>query len=273
MRADHHLAVRRSASPRPGRQALLGEHLERLERDRELRLRVVVDVDRAHVRLALVPVEPVHVVLARLVEVDRVLVDERRAREQVDLAEDARPIGSGVDDEHVLRRRRPQADLRGREVLARPVPASVVGLADVALPRRGTRAGRPRARRRTSRPPSNGSSNVAARRWASRTWTFSGSSRASSGQALEEVVGVAGDVPVQRRPRPRPGSPTLTRLAPSGPSHLLPGRGDGARVARQDRGIEPADVDAQLERVGATRRPGCRRVRRPASMARRSMGR
>ena len=39
-------------------------------------------------------------------------------------------------------------------------------------------------------------------------------------------------------------------LAPAGPPELLPRRGDRARVARQDRGVEPADVDAQLERVG-----------------------
>ena len=34
------------------------------------------------------------------------------------------------------------------------------------------------------------------------------------------------------------------------PAHLLPGRGDGARVAGQDRCVQAADVDAQLQRVG-----------------------
>ena len=44
-----------------------------------------------------------------------------------------------------------------------------------------------------------------------------------------------------RDARPRP---------PAGPPELLPGRGDRARVAGHDRHVEPADVDAELERVG-----------------------
>ena len=39
-------------------------------------------------------------------------------------------------------------------------------------------------------------------------------------------------------------------LPPAGPAELLPGRGDRARVAGQDRHVEAADVDAELERVG-----------------------
>ena len=38
-------------------------------------------------------------------------------------------------------------------------------------------------------------------------------------------------------------------VAPAGPAELLPRRGDRARVAGQDRRVEPADVDAELERV------------------------
>ena len=57
---------------RPPVAGALGEDVERLERDRAVGLGVVVDVDAADVGLALVPVEPVDVVLDRLVEVDRV---------------------------------------------------------------------------------------------------------------------------------------------------------------------------------------------------------
>src|SRR6266446_5427251 len=38
-------------------------------------------------------------------------------------------------------------------------------------------------------------------------------------------------------------------LPPSCPPELLPGRRDGARVASQDRDVEPADVDPELEGV------------------------
>ena len=39
-------------------------------------------------------------------------------------------------------------------------------------------------------------------------------------------------------------------VAAAGAAHLLPGAGERARVAGEHRGVEPADVDAQLERVG-----------------------
>jgi hypothetical protein len=71
--------------------------------------------------------------LAGLVQVDRVLVDERGRREQVDLADDPRSRPARVDDHDVLRGGHAQRDLRRREVLAGPVPATVVRLADVAL--------------------------------------------------------------------------------------------------------------------------------------------
>ena len=83
------------------------------------------------VGLPLTPIQLVDVVLDRLVDVDRVIVDEDLGGEQVDLTEDPRPVRRRVDDDDVLRRSRPQRYLRGREVLRAPVPASVAGLSDV----------------------------------------------------------------------------------------------------------------------------------------------
>ena len=37
--------------------------------------------------------------------------------------------------------------------------------------------------------------------------------------------------------------------APTGAAHLLPGRGDRPRIADAERGIQPTDVDAELERI------------------------
>ena len=108
------------------------EHVERLERHRPVGVRVVVRVDLVDVGLALAPVQRVDVVLHGVVHVDRVLVDEHLGAEQVDLAEDPRPVRRGVDDHDVLRRGRPQRHLRGGEVLRAPVPAAVVRLADRA---------------------------------------------------------------------------------------------------------------------------------------------
>ena len=86
MRRNHHLAM----STLGGRYGRLCERLERLERDRQQRLRVVVDVDRLHVGSALLPVEAFDVVLARLVDVDGVVVDQHGCGEQVHLADDDR---------------------------------------------------------------------------------------------------------------------------------------------------------------------------------------
>ena len=56
------------------------------------------------------------------------------------------------------------------------------------------------------------------------------------------------DVLVDRRAR-RDEDGHARALPTAGSPELLPGRRDRARVAGQDRDVEPADVDAQLERV------------------------
>src|SRR5688572_27009105 len=38
---------------------------------------------------------------------------------------------------------------------------------------------------------------------------------------------------------------------PAGAAHLLPGGGDRAGVAGQDRNVQPTDVNAEFERIGA----------------------
>ncbi len=69
------------------------------------------------------------------------------------------------------------------------------------------------------------------------------------GVGAQEVLGVADDELVERRAR---GHEDPDRAgSTSGPAELLPGGGDGPRVADQDGGLQAADVDAELERVGA----------------------
>ena len=69
------------------------------------------------------------------------------------------------------------------------------------------------------------------------------------GAAAKEVVGVGDDVLVQRA-----GGGDQDRQrhagAAAGAAGLLPRAGDGAGKAGQHRRIQPADVDAQLQRVG-----------------------
>ena len=67
-------------------------------------------------------------------------------------------------------------------------------------------------------------------------------------RAVEELVGVAAEELVERvlaRDVDREAAP-----APAGAAPLLAQAGDGAGERDADRGVERADVDAELERVG-----------------------
>ena len=68
-------------------------------------------------------------------------------------------------------------------------------------------------------------------------------------RAGEEVIGVLHDELIERR---APGDEERQALprAPAGPARLLPGAGDGARIAAEDRRLQIADVDPQLQGVG-----------------------
>src|SRR3990172_13104108 len=61
---------------------------------------------------------------------------------------------------------------------------------------------------------------------------------------------MVGDELVERaRPGDEDGHAGLA--PPARPAHLLPRRRDRARVAREDGDVQPTDVDAQLQRIGA----------------------
>ena len=240
---DHDLAV--DAPTASGRG--IGKDVEGLERHRPIGVRVVVDVDAMDVRLPLVPLEPIDVVLDRLVDVDGPLVDEDLGGEEVDLAEDPRPVRRGVDDHDVLRRRGPEADLRGREVLRAPVPAPVVGLADVALLAEEREEvvgrGRPEDLARLEGHLEGRAADVG-----QQDVEVVGIDPGLLGRPVEEELRVMDDVLVDRRGRGHE-DPDRGFQAPPGPPQLLPGGGDGARVAGQDGDIERADVHAELQGV------------------------
>ena len=129
-----------------------------------------------------------------------------------------------------------------------PVPAPVARPGGRGPPRRGTRAGRRPGRARRPRPARTAARTSRARRWASRTWRLSGSIRASSGVPSSRNSGWWMTYWSTGRAR-RDEDRDARALAPPGAAELLPGRRDRARIAGQDRHVERADVDAELERV------------------------
>ena len=156
-----------------------------------------------------------------------------------------------------------EGDLRRREVLRAPVPAAVAGLADVPfLGEEGEEVVRgtgsedlARLERQLERgAPQVGQQDVQVVRVEARLL----------GRALQQELRVVDDVLVDRRARGDQDADARLLAAPRS-AELLPRPGDRARIAREDGDVEGADVDAELERVGARRRRGSRR---PAARAR-----
>ncbi len=129
-RAHEDLAVREIEAAR-GHMPI--EFVDDADAYGELRLRVVVDLYLTHVRLCVVPVQPLDLELLRLVEIDRLLVEQHLRGEPVDLADHPRLavviLGADrarcrprrVDDDNVVVRRRAQRRRLRRERLIGPV--------------------------------------------------------------------------------------------------------------------------------------------------------
>jgi len=66
---------------------------------------------------------------------------------------------------------------------------------------------------------------------------------------LEEVLRMAQDVLVQRRVAGDEHGERLALVAPRA-AEALPERLPGSRIPHEDRAVDPADVDADLERAG-----------------------
>ena len=110
-------------------------------------------------------------------------------------------------------------------------------------------AARGRAEQRAGRRRSAASSWAAAHRWGPSTCGLAGVEDGRLDRLAEQRLGMGDQVGVQRvvaRHQDRRARP----VAAAGPADLLPHRGAGAGEAGQQHGVEPADVDAELERVG-----------------------
>src|SRR5207244_13400026 len=105
-------------------------------------LRLLVDHYFAYVCLRVRPIELLHLKLATLVEVDRLLVQGEWRTEAVDLADDALSSVALVDDDDVVGGRGPERHPLGREGLRGPVIAAVRLVQDPLLVEVGEHPGR-----------------------------------------------------------------------------------------------------------------------------------
>ena len=169
-----------------------------------------------------------------------------------------RGFGALLDDDEVVDGGRPQADALGRERLRHPVVAAA-GLHEhallgeqveqVARQRPEVLAAVPPAPERRASSSSNGSSNAAHLMWLMRTSRLSGSTSPASGDVVEQVLGV-------RRRRTGSAATTTRRAQANASPCRRPARpiccqalASVPGIAGEHRRIEPADVDAKLERV------------------------
>ena len=126
-RRDPHLTV--MDGKRLRRPALEG--LEHLDADREVGVRVVVDLDRPHVRLLLFPIEAIDMVLHPFVEIDRLFVQKDLGGKLVHLPDHAGAAGD-VDNHDVVGVGTAQAHAFRGEGVRAPVPG-FPGLVDGAI--------------------------------------------------------------------------------------------------------------------------------------------
>ena len=123
-----------------------------------------------------------------------------------------------------------------------------------------------------ARPSSNGSSKAAHFRWLTRISRLSGLTSPLSGERSKKYSGWLAMYWSSGLRRGDEDGDGDSRAA-AGAAHLLPGAGDRAGIAGQHGGLEPADVDAQLQRVGGDdAADASRRAARARSRAARSAG-
>ena len=156
-------------------------------------------------------------------------------------------VAGRVDDDDVLRRPAAQAEVAGREVVVAPVVAVVVRATEVAVLLEDVE----QQRRLVEAEALGGGHRQLEARGAQvveQDVQVVGVDEAVLGRRVEQVLGMGRQELVDRCRRAderRQARPAAT----AGATHLLPGRGDRARVADADRGVEGADVDAELERI------------------------
>ena len=246
-----------------------------------LGLRVPVAVERRHERAPALQVELAHLIGAPEVQVDRALVDGRVGARRLGRAEQL--ARGDVDDRKAVRGGRAQRHVR-RGVSAGPAgnvgargpvvarlfsccPAASASRSSPALTRSSAWASQRGPRNSASSCDSGPSWAAQSRCWRkisglswSRIAASTGRSRNSSGWRQKNWSSASSPATYTARPR-------VARGSAGAPPHLAQ-RGDRAGERDDHGGVQLADVDAELQRVGRDHRAQLPRIRRPSSSRR-----
>ena len=247
LRADEHVAV---GARRGSRDAFFFRDFEHADLRVADRVRVVIDVHRLDVRLALVEIEMVDVILLALVEVNRFGMDGRERGGKIDFADHFRLavlLARSIDDDEIVGRDGTQADgIRGIGLL-HPVPVAAAAMEVARFAKAlakllhvdGTEFVIGRDRQLEGR----------AFQVIHEDFEIVRLHVGVFGRAAEKIIGMLHDELIERRGR-RDEHGAGSAVAAAGAASALPRGRNRAGVARHHAGVERADVDAQFERVG-----------------------
>ncbi len=247
-RADQHLTMMLGRRRVPVR-----ELLDHLHPHRQSGVCVVVDLNWMDVGLLLFPIESLDVVLLPFVDINRVSVDQHWRGEGIDLADHARPCPiAGVDDDDVGSRGGAQADLFGRIRFGRPVPGVAGVVQDALILQEIEHLKRIDVAERIAvmeREFECGAFQVV-----DQNEQIVRVDQPVFWSTGKEVIRMLHDELVERRGRSHQHR-QRNAFTPTGPSRLLPGAGDRARIAGHDASVQRANVDPKLKGVGRDHRP------------------
>ena len=207
----------------------------------------VIHLDLSDVGGLPLQVELVDMVLLGLDHIDRVVVDGGEGAVPVHLGDD--PVVPGVrriHDNHILRIDAPEAHLVGGIALGRPVPAGA-GAVENPLPLKVIEQ-LLQVFPAEALPLLEGELEGGALDVVQEDQQVVRIDPAELGGAGKKVIGVLHDELVQGGAAGDEEGQALAR-APPRPPGLLPGAGDGAGIAAEDRRLQVADVDPQLQGV------------------------
>ena len=207
-------------------------------------VRVIVNVHLPDIGFLPVEIQLIHMILLGFDHVDRVCVDGGKSAVPVHLSNGLRMPGfRGVDNNHVVGINAPEADFVGGVTFCRPMPPVGDAVQDsffFKIIKEFLKIFFPK-----TFPLFKGEFESCTLQMVQQDEEIVGVNAAMFRRTGKEIVRMLNDKLIHRAASGNQNGETLSH-APSRPSCLLPGTGDGTRITHHDTGFQITDVDSQL---------------------------
>jgi hypothetical protein len=237
-----------------GARRVTGQRLDRRVADR---LRVVVHIDRRHIGVQRFQIEPAHQVALPFVQINGAVMHQHLRARLIHLADDpdrahfvsVSPFAlSHTLNHHPIPARAAQAHLPRRMRLAAPEEVLAVPMHLALFRQQSQHVGGVRAGAKALAAMKRQLRGRAAH-MIDQQHQVVGVDQRVLRRLLKEKFSVPDHILVEHASGGDEDRDRRVGRAPGAPD-LLPRAGDAARIAAEDRRLQPADVDAQLQRVG-----------------------